>query len=86
MTGKLRSRLVQLAIREIAIPRTHGFPVRAIDSMVVDSVVDAAIVKLRGVGVPLADSLPIVLRKQLSWLIAVFSDEKSTFASICSNI
>jgi hypothetical protein len=33
--------------------------------MILNSVMNAAIVELRGVGVPLADSLPIVLRKQI---------------------
>jgi hypothetical protein len=65
MARESRGCLVQLAVRKVTIPGANSLPVRATESVIANGIVDAAIIKLRGVGVPLADALPVILRKQI---------------------
>jgi hypothetical protein len=62
---KLRRLLVQLGKCQIAIPSANSLAFWPAQHLVVNGVVDAAIIKLRDSGVPLADALPVILREQI---------------------
>jgi hypothetical protein len=65
VAGKLGRMVVQLGERQFAIPRAHSLAVWSTKYLIVNSVMDAAIMKFRNSGVPLADTLPVILREQI---------------------